>query len=148
MFTSLLAGWRLSHSRQLAPAILVIYYCCMFICCISLAHLFDDVIACLLCHCLAMVVAAALLMRYGCFACGNYKATLQNIKQSFSLSTGMRSLPYMFWCCGVHCGRHIMCQRMAHNVEYSFVKFTDIILLYREAECNSIGNAEYTVGTV
>jgi hypothetical protein len=59
------------------------------------------------------------------------------IDKAIILSTGTRSLLLMFCCCDVHYSRHIMYQRMEHNVEYSFVELTDIVLLYRESECNS-----------
>jgi hypothetical protein len=61
-------------------------------------------------------------------------STANRIKHSFSPQTRMRSLLLMFWCCGVHCGRHVTYGRMAHNAEYSFDELTDVILLNGEAE--------------
>jgi hypothetical protein len=68
-------------------------------------------------------------------------STAERIKQSYSLQTHTSSLLFMFWCCGVHYGRHVTHRTVTQNAEYSFDELTYMILLYWEAERNAVAAA-------
>jgi hypothetical protein len=70
-----------------------------------------------------------------------WRITAKWIKQSFSLQIHMGSLLLMLWCCSFDYSRQVVYWRMAQDVEYSFNRLTDMILLCSEAECNSASAA-------
>jgi hypothetical protein len=79
-------------------------------------------------------VATASSVKYANIVYGKHEAGPQDGQSSLQIR--MMPLLLVFWCCGGHCGWHVTYRRMVQNAEYSLYELANMMLLYREEECN------------